>query len=982
MSFIRARQAVYACFFVSGAAGLVYEVVWARQLTLFLGVTSIAHTTVITAFLGGLAIGALLIGRFADRRSDCLRIYSLLEGAIAAYAIATPLIFSGLQSLYAVTVHRFGLVGAQASGLGFVMALAALLVPTILMGGTLPLLVRAIAGGPRRVSSEISHLYGWNTLGATFGAFAAGYLLLPGVGVRASIAFAAAANLLVALVAWQLGSRPVAVATAPAVDDAGATLRVPTSPSATLRPAQARLLLAGFALSGFASLVYQLAWIRSLTLTVGSSVYAFSATLTTFLAGLGLGSLLYHRFGTRHRRLSSVKSRMRLAGVLELLTGGTAILGLWILGRLPELFLAGAGAGLLESFAGFQFLTFSLCAAIMLPPTLLLGALFPLITGIWVRDTRSVGGSVGSAYAVNTLGTIAGSLLGGLFLLPLFGVQRSLVAASALHVVVGIGFWIVGSEGRAARRRFLPVSMAAAGIALLAVAAPPWDRSLMSSGVFFLPHRTLAAMRGRDLRSVANEREMLYYAEGRDGVVAVIRNGKNRTLLINGKPDASSVSDLPTQVLLGQVPMFLHPDPRQVLVIGLGSGVTAGSVASHSSVEAIEVVEISPQVVEASDFFAFENGDVLRDDRTRVVLADARNYLLASSRKWDVIISEPSNPWVTGVANLFTREAFELAQSRLAPHGLLAQWFHIYNMQAEDLRSVFRTFSDVFPVVSVWSPSFGDLILIGSDDPHHFDYGRLQVLFDKPAIAGDLSRVDIWSADDLVTTFLMGLEELREYSEGARLNTDDRPLIEFNAPRRVYSETSVSNMLELTGSGLLVAAPVVGMFTSDEEGFNAPSFGLTILAPRGLRDADGEAQWLVGKTVVRSNDPSVQLIASTSRKVLSWTEEGQEYRLQDAGLDSEVTPQRLLQGLRSVLGAEQPVGDVIELPCGERGLWGTVRDRDRGDVAMAVVWNGLEESPRNIFVGFRRFDELAVEDLEAAAQQLAARFRSCSTAPG
>lgn len=204
------------------------------------------------------------------------------------------------------------------------------------------------------------------------------------------------------------------------------------------------------------------------------------------------------------------------------------------------------------------------------------------------------------------------------------------------------------------------------------------------------------------------------------------------------------------------------------------------------------------------------------------------------------------------------------------------------------------------------SPSFGDLILIGSDDPHHFDYGRLQVLFDKPAIAGDLSRVDIWSADDLVTTFLMGLGELRDYSEGARLNTDDRPLIEFNAP----------------------------------------SFGLTILAPRGLRDADGEAQWLVGKTVVRSNDPSVQLIASTSRKVLSWTEEGQEYRLQDVGLDSEVTPQRLLQGLRSVLGAEQPVGDVIELPCGKRGLWGTVRD------------------------------------LEAAAQRLAARFRSCSPAPG
>ena len=191
-------------------------------------------------------------------------------------------------------------------------------------------------------------------------------------------------------------------------------------------------------------------------------------------------------------------------------------------------------------------------------------------------------------------------------------------------------------------------------------------------------------------------------------------------------------------------------------------------------------------------------------------------------------------------------------------------------------------------------------------------------------------------------------------------------------------------MLELTRreSGLLVAAPVEGMFTADEEGFRAPSFGLEILSPRSLRDTDGDVQWLVGKTVVPSNDPSVRLTASTSRKVLSWSEQGQEHRLQDAGLDSEVTPERLLQGLRSVLGAVQPVGDVIELPCGERGLWGTVRDRDRGDVAMAVVWNGLEESPRNLFLAFRRFDELAVEDLEAAAERLAAKFRSCPTPPG
>lgn len=963
-------------FFLSGAAGLIYEVVWARQLTLFLGVTAFAHTAVVTAFLAGLAVGAIVFGRLADRRSDPLRLYAILELVIGAWALATPWIFQAIQGIYLQLSSTLGWVGPQAQALRFGLALLALFVPTALMGGTLPLLIRALTGSVTSLSRTTSWLYGINTLGATVGCFAAGYLMLPSLGIRGSVFLAAALNLTIGVVAWVVlphrgrgregGSGGLHSLPPKEVEPR------PGDPD-ELGRGRSRLLLIGFAVSGFAALVYQLAWIRVLHLVIGSSVYAFSATLTTFLAGLALGSLLWNRLSSM-RGWVSVSARLREAAWLELLTAVFAVAGLRLVGWLPQFFLQGAEIGMHQDFGRFQLLIFSLSALLMLPATLALGALFPLVTALWVRDATALGRGVGSAYAVNTGGTILGALVGGLVLLPWLGVQTTLIVGAVLHFSMACAFRIAGSAG-AQRLPARWLGFAAVGFVWLVFTTPPWDRELMTAGVFFNPDRTLADFGVDGLRAAADRRQMLFYQEGVDGVVSVIRSGESRTLLINGKPDASSGADLPTQVLLGQLPMLLHPSPRSAMVIGMGSGVTAGSVATHSGVETLQVIEISKEVVAAARFFEPENGGVLDDRRLEVVYADARNHLLTDNQRWDVIISEPSNPWLTGVANLFTLEAFELLRSRVAEGGLVAQWFHTYNMSQEDLRSVFRTFHEIFPHVSVWNPSSGDLILIGSLHVHSLDYPRLVQAFAQEGVSADLGRIEIRSLDQLVLTYLLDTQGLEAFAGDTPLNTDDRPRLEFGAPRNLYKATTELNLRDLTSrsSQELFVVPVRRMVVRSPAGFDAGALNLSVRTNSQPDGSEWEATWLIGRAVLSDEDSGTVLVGTSSRRDLRWLDEGVEMRVQAVWLETHASPDRLLGALQQVLGAEKPVGDVIAMPCGTEGLWGAVRDGERGDVALALVWPSAEPS-HDLYVAFRRFDRSFSGDLLAAAVEFASRF--------
>lgn len=962
------RRVVYFCFFISGAAGLIYEVDWARRLALFLGITGEANTAVITAFLAGLAAGAVAIGRLADRRHDCLRLYAWMEVGIAAYGVLTPWIFSSLERLYAGMAGSLGLAGTASHVLRFTLALAALLVPTFLMGGTLPLLVRGLQETVPEIADLVGRLYGLNTLGAAVGTFAAGYLLLPAWGIRSTLFFAAALNLGVAALILSLGrpdgapgrkkgrkkkGRPPRQGDAGMPRDAGTEI---------LTAPVARIVLLGFAVSGGAALVYQIAWIRALTLVIGSSVYAFSATLATFLAGLALGSLLLTRFraglGLGH------------AAVLEASIGFGALLTLPLIGRLPDFFVWGFERGIGGSFLYSQLFVFCLSFLIMLLPTLLLGALFPLLTALSARGEDAFGRAVGTAYAANTGGTIVGALLGGLLLLPALGIHRSVVLASALHVAVGAVYWGLQRHGTPVRR----LAGAAAAVplfVLLTWAIPPWDRALMSSGVFHRPGRFFDLPPGQGVREALSDQELVYYDEGIDGTVAVVASGSHRILVINGKTDASNLLDLPHQVMLGHLPILAHPEPRQVLVIGVGSGITTHAVVTHPEVEHVTLLEISPEVVAASEFFAEENGRVLEDRRVDLVLGDARNTLLAERRSYDVIVSQPSNPWISGVSNLFTREFFELADSRLAPGGVMAQWFQLYSMSTTDMKSVIRTFQSVFRHVTMWIVQEGDLILLGSRDPHSLDFARLEAAYATPAVREDLERAAAASPRLLVQKFLLGGDELARFTAGAALNTDDRPRIEFNAPRALYAETSLENLRAIVRhrSGRLLEAPVSGLATPTARGLFSPAMHLEVRTAGAPAEDDWEAAWLEVMTLGADGQFGVG-----SQRLLTWREGDVETEVQAAFIDRPPAPEELPAYLSSQLQGRADETGPAELAGARSGIWGTRADGP-GGLAVAIVWTcAFDDGELTRYIAHRRQPDPGGPSASAALD-LAGRLR-------
>ena len=476
---------VYGCILMSGAAGLVYEVVWARQIELLLiGITTYAHTAVITAFMIGLAAGSLVLGRVADRHGAPLRVYGWLEIGIGVYAVATPWLFPGLQTLYSQVAASWGITATAGHLLRFTLALVALLIPTFMMGGTLPLFVRGLTRNLDGLATSTARLYGLNTLGATVGAFTAGYLLLPAVGVRNTIFVAAVLSIGAGLGVFLANRIRESAQSTGGSTKQGRDRLAPTLPGdvqgRALSVMAGRLLLAGFALSGFASLVYQVAWVKALTLVVGSSVYAFSITLTTFLAGIAVGSLIYSRYAAGRTTATSV----RLAAWLQFGICISSLVGLVLIGHLPEWFLRGHVAGMTSDFALLQAFIFLLSFAIMIWPTLMLGAVFPLVTSLWTRDSTSIGRGVGTAYAANAAGTILGALVGGLLLLPILGVQKSVVVAAGLNMLVASLYWLLGPQ-EVTRRRVMSAMLFPAAFLIAVALIPEWDRSIVQSGVFF-----------------------------------------------------------------------------------------------------------------------------------------------------------------------------------------------------------------------------------------------------------------------------------------------------------------------------------------------------------------------------------------------------------------------------------------------------------------------------------------------------------------
>lgn len=390
-------------------------------------------------------------------------------------------------------------------------------------------------------------------------------------------------------------------------------------------------------------------------------------------------------------------------------------------------------------------------------------------------------------YATNTVGAIAGALAGSFLLIPALGLQTTVRAAGLLAIATGLTVSWLSSTGRVGR---VTAAIAAATAIVLAVVMPPWNRELLSSGAYY-KYASEA-----DFESSLEAGRLLYYREGASSTISVKQLAGAISLAIDGKVDASNASDMLTQKLLGHLPLLLHPHPRTVCVIGLGSGVTLGAALRHP-IERADVVEISPEVVAASEYFATESHYALRDRRTRLIVGDGRSHLLLSSGRYDVIISEPSNPWLTGVATLFTREFFLGARQRLAPGGILCQWAHTYRISDEDLRAIVATFLSVFADGTAWLIGDGDLLLIGSTEPLKALDRGLSDARARPGLATDLGEVAIRDPFSLLTLFVAGGPELRRYASDALVQSDDRLSLEYSAPRAIYGRFQSSNVVKL-----------------------------------------------------------------------------------------------------------------------------------------------------------------------------------------
>ncbi|MBI2376781.1 MAG: fused MFS/spermidine synthase [Deltaproteobacteria bacterium] len=725
-----------ACYLLSGAAALALEVLWARSVSRVMGAGALGVATTLSAFMAGLALGAELGGRYAHRLRRPVVAFAVLELLIASSALVVPALLSHLP------VGGFGLTTHAVLRFGTTFAI--LLVPTAAMGATLPILTSTLDADQRR-AGWVGRLYAINTLGAVGGCALAGFWLIPTFGVRGSMFVASATDLLVALVALASVRGPARGAIAqPEV----------TSRDSSLRRFGRPVLLVCFGLSGACALALELLLTRSLSVVIGSSTYAFTSILSTFLAGLALGAAASAWLSPRVERPAAVSA------IIFALASSLVLAGTRNLDEMPALVEA-----LLRNTPSPQRALASevlMVAGVVIPLSAAFGAIMPLV----LRALPSRPEVVGRALLFNTFGGILGSFVAGFIVLPVVGVERGFKVVAVLLLVAALLALVA-----ARRPRIVLAALASAPALVLLVRGDRWDLSRWTSGAF---------RPGASLRADANRPVLLFHRDGIISTVTVERVGDLTRLKIDGKVDASDLADVDTQAFTGSTALLFHPDPRDVFVVGYGSGMTAAAVLSLPTVNRVHVVEIERAVLDADRFFTHVNGGVLRDPRLSLGIDDARAALIRTHARFDVIASHPSNPWMSGASALYTREYFELGRSRLREGGIFMSFLPLYELSAENVHRLLRTFASVFPrhaVLLVGSFST-DAVLVGATSALELPLDRVAERLRNPRIRADLARAGVSTPEDLLG-LVVSLNGT--YGDGA-LNTDDHPIVEFTAP--------------------------------------------------------------------------------------------------------------------------------------------------------------------------------------------------------
>ncbi len=778
---------------MSGGCALIYEVVWTRLFAIVIGNTVFSVSAILTVFMTGLALGSRLAGRIIDKKPiPLIRTYAALEAAIGLYNLGLPALLKFVDPLYGFVYSNAYQSPTTLVVVRLTVSCALLIVPATLMGATLPVLVRFYVEGIANVGIETGRLYSANTLGAAVGTAAAGLVLIPLTGTKFTLVFTALLNLSIALVAWRFRTE----------EKPGAPRTFPLSESPDTGP---RILLVAMFISGAAALTNEVAWTRVLSLVLGPRTYAFTLMLCSMITGLGLGAAI----GSHWTRRFAVKPAT--FAWVQLFVSGASLSLVPMFGRLP-LWIGGLVIRYADSFAWIQILEFLLMFGLMLAPTTLLGMTFPIASKLYAKSDSLLGSEVSAVYALNTAGGIAGSLIAGFILIPRIGSQSTLIAAALANTAAGL---------LVAPTPFALVVLA--GVFMI----PTWKPELIASGAY----KYATYFSKLDLETVLTSGDLLYFKEGAATTVSARKYRGRVSLSVDGKVDATDAGDMLTQKMLAHLPLLLSKSAKNVAIIGLGSGVTAAAALTHP-IEKLDVVEISPEVVEASRFFLHVNHKALMDSRTELIIGDGRNHLRYIHRDYDVIISEPSNPWMAGVAFLFTQEFFREVRSRLTPDGIFCQWLHSYNMSTDDLRTITRTFRTTFPHATLWTLSENDFLLLGSAAEIRVDEDLLRHNFER--VADDLREVKIQDLYSIVSLLMLRDEEVDQFAKGVTLNTDDLPVLEFRAARFIYSDTTDQNFAAVAG----FSRDVEQKATAENHRHKAEMY----LAAEGFKEARGELQ--------------------------------------------------------------------------------------------------------------------------------------------
>jgi spermidine synthase len=786
------------CFFFSGLAGLIYQILWLRMIDKVIGNAPFAVATVLSVFMGGLALGSWLAGRYIDRiatRGSLLSLYGKAEIAIGIYGLLLPFFISIAKPIYALAYNSLFTHFWLYRLFTFCGCSLLLLIPTTLMGVTLPVLCRFYVEDLDHIGARTGRLYGINTIGGAAGAVLSGFFLIAWFGVWGTLATAVGINILIGILCIVFSRGEMTIASEPLQKGKGISkpkrheIKHPEPISVDDRMIITTALWI-FGISGFCSMAYEVIWTRLLGLILGPTTYSFSLVVSTFIIGLALGNIIFGRLADR------VKGTFRLLVITQICAGCLAILISHFLGN-SQFFFSKLIYTFQGSFREKMLVQSVVLFFVLVGPTIFLGATFPLVNRIYSRSLPELGKSIGTAYAMNTLGAILGSFIAGFVFIPLLGKENGLRITAGFQILVSLlGLTYLVFKTGEKIRAWATTSIILLLCLFILINFPSWNHDVLARGWYY-SFDSLEPFFGKTswfealwkgpskIAQSVIDKNVIFYGDGIGGFTTVEKSvtpvGKTNYVLLNsGKTDATSSSGRLTQALSAQIPLLFHPAPEKVMIIGLASGMTAGETMLYP-VKQLDIVEINDQVIKAASLFSPWNYNCLTNPNTRIIEQDGRNHLELTSEKYDVIISVPSNPWMAGLSNLFSLDYFKTVKGRLDKNGIFVQWISAYDMDWDSFSMIGRTFAEVFPDgILINAMSMSDFLLVGFPDSKNLN---LNAAYKNITYASRSKNVTI--RDPKVIFNLIVTEDLKKFFGSGPLHTDNMPHLEFIAPKKL-----------------------------------------------------------------------------------------------------------------------------------------------------------------------------------------------------